>query len=1016
MKIGILHLSDLHIQDEIYSERINKLVKAIEYDIKQLSTLYLVLSGDITNNGKQSEFENAKILINNLTEKLKANSKLLTIKIIDVPGNHDCCFDNEKKTRKSIIRDCKTDIIDEEDYFIDAMAIQSDFWDFTNEMTDYKGRNQVSYKYMFRPHINFKVTFHCYNTSWLTEKNEKQGSLIIPENKFLKNENGEYIISVFHHPIDWLSANTKRNNKQRFEEHLINSSNLVIYGHEHDKGNSKAIIQKNKNTVFCGGKAFNKNEIKETGFSLYKIDLIDKSINIKTFNFNGETYSVEFEDKYKIVEKNKREFILSEEFYSKITELNIPLKHPKKPKLLLSDVFVFPDLEPLFEGDNVVQYPNSYELIEKVKNDEKASVLIEGADQSGKTSLLFVLYKRFYEMGLTPIYLRGKYCNETDIKKLVKKSLKEQYGKNDVDLFFQLEKKILLLDNFHKSRLNSKYKKRLIESFNDNFEFIFLTSDNTYNSKNVTEEATSLKDYLKFKLLPLGHEKRSELIEQWLLIGENKLTVQEEVILSNVKLRFNEIDSLIGNRLMPSYPIFILTLLQGLDENLQNFSQTSYANIYLVLIKAGLIKEGIKDSVLTSLLNILKELAFYMFDKKKNPFNKSDFDKFITNYASKFFRDKSLTNNKILSVLCNSNILKFDDEYYSFSYKYIYYFLIAQKISSEIEIYEELIYDLCNNIHLEINANILIFLSHHSKAQLLIDNIVFTSQIPFEKASPLTLNKNDSFVQFITEFTDEIKDEIIEERNPKEEVKKELKQKDAIERKKLKDKEEREDEGVLPNEAIELNQAFRTVKIIGQIVKNQSGDFEKGKLIKLVEAAYNTVFRFLGFYSEMLEKDKDILIEVIVEEIKKKEKKNKRGDVDSKLIEKTVRKILQFISWRICVESITNLMFSVGTKGQNELFDKVNENIDSTASKIVTFAIKTFYDKIDLQALKYLFEDIKDNDLAQCILREYIKRYLYTNFVERNKRDKIIQIAGFKKQRLIGRMKTKGSRVGTMQS
>lgn len=1006
MKIGILHLSDLHIQqDKELTTRIDALVKAIDFDIKQLSNLYLVLSGDIANYGRQTEFEKAKLLVNELSNKLKTNGRLLTIKIIAVPGNHDCCFDNEKRTRKSIINDCKEDVIEEEDYFIDAMAVQSNFWDFTSDITDYKEKNKVAYKYEFRPHIDFKVTFHCYNTSWLSEIEEKQGSLIIPENKFLENENGEYTISVFHHPIDWLSANTKRNNKQRFEEHLINSSNLVIYGHEHDKGNSKAIIQKNNNIVFCGGKAFDKNEINETGFSLYEIDLSDKSINIKTFNFIGDSYSVEFEDRHSIIEKHKRKFSLSHEFETKITDLSIPLKHSKKPKLVLSDVFVFPDLEPLLDEDTVVQYPNSSELIDKVKNDEKASVLIEGADQSGKTSLLYALYKRFYEMGLTPIYLRGKHCSETDVKKLIRKSLKEQYSSDNIDAFFQLDKKILLLDNFHKSELNSKYKKRLVESFNANFEFIFLTSDNTYNSKNVTEEATSFKDYLKFKLLPLGHEKRSQLIEQWLLIGENKLTIQEEEILANVKLRFNEIDSLIGNRLMPSYPIFILTLLQSLDENLQNFSQTSYANIYLVLIKSGLIKEGIKDSVLTSLLNILKELAFYMYDKKKSPFNRSDFQDFIVGYTSKYFRHKSLTDEKILNVLCSSNILKFDDEYYSFSYKYIYYFLVAQKISSEIESYESLIYDLCNNIHLEINANILIFLSHHSKAQILIDNIVFTSQIPFESSSPLTLNKDDGFVKFIVEFTNEIKDEIIEERNPKEEVKKELRHRDAIERKESKDRVQ-EDGDIVHREAIEMNQAFRTVKIIGQIVKNQSGDFEKEKLIKLVEAAYNTMFRFLGFYSGILEKDKDLLIDAIVEDIKEREKKKKHGEVDSKHIEKTVRRFLQFISWRICVESITNLMFSVGTKGQNELFDKVNANIDSTASKIVTFAIKTFYDRIDLKELKDLFEDVKDNYLAQCILREYIKRYLYTNFVERRKRDQIIQIAGFNKQRLIGKMKT----------
>lgn len=1008
MKIGILHLSDLHIQNNDLTSRIDNLVKSVEYDVKQISHLYLVLSGDIANFGRKTEFENAKIFVSKLTEKLKEKWKMLNIKIVSVPGNHDCCFDNEKKTRKSILNDCKTDIIDEEDYFIDAMAVQSDFWDFTNDITDFKERNKVSYEYKFRPHLDFKVTFHCYNTSWLTEINEKQGSLIVPENMFIENENGEYIISVFHHPIDWLSANTKRNNKQRFEEHLINSSNLVIYGHEHDKGNPKAIIQKNNNVVFCGGKAFDKNTLNETGFSLYEIDLTDKSINIKTFNFDRNKYSVETEDRHQIIEKVKREFVLNQEFETKITDLSIPLKHSGKPKLILSDVFVYPDLEPLLEDEsNVVQYPNSYDLIDKVKNEEKVNVLIEGADQSGKTALLYVLYKRYYEIGLTPIYLRGKYCSGTDVKKLVKKALKEQYNNENVDLFFQLDKKVLLLDNFHKSSLNSKYKKRLVEYFNNNFEVIIVTSDNTYSSKNVTEETTSFRDYLKYKLLPLGHEKRSELIEQWFLIGKNRQTVDEKEILENVKLRFNEINSLIGNRLMPAYPIFILTLLKSLDENLQNFSQTSYANIYLVLIKAGLVKEGIKDSVLTSLLNILKELAFYMYDKKKSPFNRDDFENFIIEYSGKYFRHKSLTNDKILSVLCNSNILKFDDEYYTFSYKYIYYFLIAQKISSDIESYQELIYDLCNNIHLEINANILIFLSHHSKAQVLIDNIVFTSEIPFENASPLTLNKDDEFVKFITEFTNEIKEEIIEDRNPKEEVKKELKKKDAIERNNREDEDSEED--ILPAEAIEMNQAFRTVKIIGQIVKNQSGDFEKEKLIKLVEAAYNTIFRFLGFYSGMLEKDKELLIETIVEDIKEKEekKKSRHGSVDVKLIEKTVRNILQFISWRICVDSMTNLMFAVGTKGQNELFDKVNSNIDSPASKIVTFAIKTFYNKIDTKELEKLFDDVKDNYLAQCILREYVKRYLYTNFIERNKRDRIIQTSGFNKQKMIGKMKMK---------
>lgn len=1008
MKIGILHLTDLHIENDYFPERIDKLTKSIEYDTKQISHIYIVLSGDIANYGRSKEFEKAKEFVSHLKKNLKEKNKLLQIELITVPGNHDCCFDDVKKTRKSILKDCRTDIIEEEDFFIDAMAVQKHFWKFTNETTNLKDSNLASYKFDFRPHIDFKVSFHCYNSSWLTEIDEKQGNLIIPENKFLENENGEYIISVFHHPLDWLSANTKKNNKQRFEEHLIKTSNLVIYGHEHDKGKSKAIIQQKQNVVFCGGKAFNIHDIKDTGFSFYEIDLTDKSISIKTYGFlDKEHYLVEFEDTHKIISKNKRNFVLSKEFEDKTSQLSIPLKHSKKEKLILSDVFVFPDLEPLIE-DESIQYPNSSELLETFKNHESSKILLEGADQSGKTSLLFVLYKRLYELGFNPIYLRGKYCKETNLKKLFKKPLKEQYDNDNLDLFFQQEKKVLLLDNIHKSELNPKYKKKLIDSLNENFEFVIITSDSTFNSRNVTEEATSFKDFQKYKVLPLGHEKRSKLIEQWLMIGKDKLTVQEEVLLAEVKLRFNEIDALIGNKLMPSYPVFILTLLQSLDENLQNFSQTSYANIYLVLIKAGLIKEGIKDSELTSLLNILKELSFHLFDELKSTFfNYKQFEEFIVNYSKKYFRHEKLTIHKILTVLCNANILKFDDENYTFSYKYIYYFLVAQKISTEIEKHEETIYDLCNNIHLEINANILIFLSHHSKAQILIDNIILTSQIPFEKFAPLSLNKDDEFVKFISEFTNEIKHEIIEEINPKDEIKRDLQRKDAKERRiKRRDSDDEDNETILPSEAIEMNQAFRTVKIIGQIVKNQSGDFEKDKLINLVEAAYNTMFRFLGFYSEILVRDKDLLIETLVENIKEKESQRRKIKVDSEIVEKAVKKMLQFISWRICVDSMTNLMFSVGTKGQNELFENVSSNIDSTASKLVTFAIKTYYEKIDTKELSKLFDEVKDNYLAQCILREYIKRYLYTNYVERNKRDQIITIAGFNKQKLIPKMVT----------
>lgn len=990
MKIGILQLSDLHIENDNYLDKVDLIVRACEYDIKQISTLYIVVTGDITKYGRKEEFKKAKIFLDKLKEKIKPRNCIFSIYFILVPGNHDCCFDEEKATRKEIIKSCHVDIITENDYYSDALAVQNNYWDFHKEITKTSPNDKVSFKLMFTPHIDFKITFHCYNSSWMSEETEIYGGIVIPENKFLTSNNGDLIISLFHHPLNWLSPNTKNNNKSRFEEHLINSSNIVLYGHEHDKGQSKNIYQKSNNVVFSEGKAFQKDKQNETGYSYLEIDLAKKNAHFKIYSWDTEKYLAGSEETFELIQKVSREFSLTKDFETKIETLNIPLKHSKKDSLVLSDIFVYPDLEPIVDKD-VVQYPNAEDIISSIKRESNLKALIEGEDQSGKTTLFFVFYKKLYEAGFLPVYIRGKLINNTNIKNIIKKAIKEQYGNNNIDLFFQQSKRVLLLDNLQKSPLNSKYRPNLLKNINSHFDFILISSDSNLGSNLATEEATILKDFDKYKILPLGHEKRSELIEQWFRIGENTMTIHEEQLLKLIQIRLNEINSLIGNRLMPSYPIFVLTLLQGLDAQIfpHDYSQTTYGHCYHALITVGLLREGLKDE-LTSYFNLLKELAFFLFDRKEESFSTKTFEQFYIEFKKDYFINHS--SDIILQYLSNANIIKFDDDHYVYSYKYIFYYLVAQKISSNIGKHEKLIEALCENIHIEKNANILIFLSHHSRAQSLIDNIIFTSELPFENSKPITLDRDDPFSGFISEFVKSIQNDIIEERDPKQEVKKDLQRKDNFDRNNK--QEQIEDEHMSP-EFIEISQAFRSIKILGQIVKNQKGDFEKKKLEELVEAAYRTNFRFIGFFTNILQKEKDKIVDAISEELKEK------SNVDKSDIEKSVLTFLQFISYRICIDCFTNLMFAVGTKGIDELYETVAKKIDSSASKIVTFVIKSYYGSINIQELKSLFKGVENNYLAQSILRIYVRKHLYTNYVEASKKDQIIKIAGFKPNAII---------------
>ncbi len=1014
MKIGILHLSDLHIEKDSYLTQVDAIVSACSYDVKQISNLYITVTGDIAKFGRKCEYEVAKLFFTELKRKIKPEKSLLQIKVILVPGNHDCCFDNVKSTRKTILKDCLKDIINEDDYFTDALAVQDNYWEFHKDITGILPTDKISYNIVEMPLISHKINFICYNSSWMSEKEEEYGGIVIPENKFIDNTEGEITISLFHHPINWLSPNTRNNNKARFEEHLISTSNIVLFGHEHDKGQVKNIQQRKNNVVFSEGKAFQKDKINETGFIYFDLDLTEKKVLCKVYAWKDNVYLTEHEDEFTLEKKEKKIFLLSNEFLTKINTLKIPLKHSRKEQLELSDVFIFPDLEPIKDSD-IIQYLDSEELLEQVKKDEELKAVIEGDDQSGKTTLLFSLYRKLYDCGYTPIYVRGKNLNSTDVKTIVKKALKEQYDSTDVELFFQQTKKVLLFDNFQKTVLNPKYKATLLKNLDTQFDYVIITTSNSSIANLAIDELNILKNYDKYKLLPLGYKKRSDLIEKWLLIGEDTMTLREEQIFQSLKLRIDEVNSLIGNRLMPSYPIFILTILQGLDSQIfQDFSQTSYAHCYHALITAGLVKEGLKEE-LTTYFNLLKELAFFCFEEKKDCFSYVDFQSFFLTFKTNYFISHS--EEKILQNLVNANIIKFDDEYYAFSYKYIFYYLVAQKIANELMLsqsdidnkkYETIIENLCKDIHLEKNANVLIFLSHHTKVQILLDNIVFASWLPFENIVPITLDVQDPFSTFISKFVQELQMEMIklEDRIPKEEFKNEQERKDKLEQIQQKNDGDNNNEYEFPKEVIEINQALQTIKILGQIVKNQKGDFEKGKLIGLVEATYLGSFRLVNFLTTFLRDEKDSIIDAIFDDLEEKNKNNLEfkdllNRIGEDKIKNQINKFLQFLGYKLCIDSINNLILAVGAQGVDELYNTVTENINTPIAKIVTFAIKSYYGSINIHELDALFKSVEKNPIAQNILRFYVKKHLYTNYVERTKREKIIQIAGFRQNMII---------------
>jgi 3',5'-cyclic AMP phosphodiesterase CpdA len=107
MKVGILHLSDIHIEnaEDWICKKGEKIAQAVLGTWEQLHTIFIVISGDVANKGYAEQYSVANDLFVRIRDYLQQQSNAKVFFIV-APGNHDCDFSEGKfdvKARKAFI-------------------------------------------------------------------------------------------------------------------------------------------------------------------------------------------------------------------------------------------------------------------------------------------------------------------------------------------------------------------------------------------------------------------------------------------------------------------------------------------------------------------------------------------------------------------------------------------------------------------------------------------------------------------------------------------------------------------------------------------------------------------------------------------------------------------------------------------------------------------------------------------------------------------------------------------------
>lgn len=1017
MKILLLHLSDIHfkLSNNYLLDKEVALFEAMRNYLAEYDHVFLVISGDIAYSGKEEEYKIAHAFISKLKGNLESYSSK-TITSIIIPGNHDCDFALDNKARKNSINAIQRlgELSIDDSVVEQCLCVQENYRKFVAANSEQPIFSD-GLTYIYRLTIGSKhVHFHCYNTAYLSEIKEQPGKMYFPITKYDDGlfTKADIVISQFHHPFHWLVPT----NRREFMTHIHKVSDFYLTGHEHEFSKSK-IDDLDENTV-ChieGGVLQNSEDKYESSFNIIGFNLDDETFLLKPYSWiNGQYKPTEMENVWTPYKRSKikinQKYILSKDFERFLTDIGGQFSHPSKSDIKLSDLYIYPKLR-LFNADNNTEDKISF-IIEDAESvlanaKDNSKILLFGNENIGKTSLLKCAYQNFYKKGFLPIYINGesiKSSNINDLKNLVRDSFENQYGADKL-LDFDQEKNsnlFILIDDIDKNPIKNKANRlKLIKALNSQYSNIILVGNELYTLEEIVaqqkEKSDVFSEYKQYEILEFNYSQRAKLIHKWYKLGNDDF-IDDEEVWRKCDVAIKSINTAMGNKIVPNYPIFLLILLQALESNNpHDLKISSYGNYYQLLI-LRLISERIKDqSELDTYLNYSAELAYFIFSKKTSSISERefiDFHKFVTSFEK--FDLPELSSDDTLHTLKETGVLGTYGDAIEFKYKYVYYYFVAKYLAQNISKQEikEVISKLCKRLYRTEFANIYMFLIHFSKDVYIIEELIKNAESIFADIPPCNLENDIEKIQGL--FT-ELPKLYLQNRSVQQVRTEDSHKQDEMEKN---TESTRQESTIPPNYELDdeinnidvismLNQSFKLTEILGQVLKNFHGSIEGPQKLKILEETYLLGLRTLGVFFFVLNDNTDFLLSQLQEILAKIEK------VEKSKVEKVAKHLLLNFITQLSHLFLRKISDSVGTGKMMDKYDKIEDKHNTTSVRLVNFLIKLDHaNSFPAKDLEKTKDKVNDFPLSYHLLRRIVVNHLHRHEVSYQQKQRICEFLG----------------------
>lgn len=996
MSFSVIHITDIHMYDDCSKnpiiERKKFIFEACRSVMSPNSQSIIVISGDIAYSGKSTEYENARELICYLKDEI---SKYLhsEIKVLLVPGNHDCDFSGLQKMRERLLPTIeKTSPVDE-DTLTTVSNVQKGFFDFVNSFTEYdslKLCNSYTIDYNGR-----NIRFLLYNSSWMSTLKEEPGKIVIPINHFsnINEENFDCIFSVMHHPYNWL----QQDNYAEFVKHIRQTTDVLILGHEHRRDNFRSECQE-WSILEWHGKELQGDNSEESAFSIYQFD--DAFQNVTTYDFAWEGML------YKCLHQHSDTFmrntlissymlVPSKEYMCKIEDPGMIINHFNTSDVRLSEIFCWHELK-----QENIQSDLSVKVSEKIRSDIAKKLLegnisiVIGESLVGKTSFAKMLFKEYSRYRECCVLCNGEDLNtviETNLRKVVERVFVSEYNNEVLDKYRSLspEERILIIDDFNNNPYHDERRSKMLSFLASYASHIIIFADSKVEMNVICSQIDiSINAKINYyEILNFGNAKRKELITKWYCLSDEFASGDKEVE-EKIEKANDKINLLLGasNGFVPATPIYLINILQNLDSIVPaSFSGSQYGFLYDSLINKSLSTIKYKNAGEINIdINIMSALAYKMLKSKSKTFTEEE----LSEVTSLFKQKKKVLANEhdLLRKMTASRLIEsIGTNTYKFTYPYIFYYFSGRYIAYNLkdnDVLDQIDY-MSSRLYNEKYGNIMIFVCHFANNTEIIENILLIAYTSLDRYAEFDFNNHSEVFEEARKIIDRllIPKHVGSDHDVDKHRQDELEQKDdaGIQDGTIHDTDDiTEEEALREKDMASLSAAMQTMDVLGQIIKNYPGDIDGQLKVYIIDEIHKLGMRIIESMLSTIGLLKEDFIAHIIKTIENQEK--------SDTLTELIIKVQTAFSWMMA-----NLTYSMIKKTAACL---CNESlllaVEETFAESPTISEKLIIEDLRFNLLRKPnvneviqladeFQKKSETSFAYTILRSIIAQYLMLN-------------------------------------